>query len=78
MLYTRKEVRAMLPKVGDIRMEKPTEAKAPGLQAAPMECRVIEVNRAHMWYRVRFTASGFTECYKLPAVTWQPFGGATR
>lgn len=78
-MYTIKEVRAMLPKVGDIRMEKPTEAKAPaGVPVQPKKCQVIEVNRAHLWYRVRFTDYGFTECYKLPVANWKPLGGAAK
>jgi hypothetical protein len=62
-------VMEMLPEVGDRRMEVPTidetmSAIGPNGHAA-QRCTVIEVNRAHMWYRVRFD-NGFTECYKLP------------
>lgn len=78
MLYTKDEIRNMLPNVGDTRMEIPTETGREGLPAEPMECQVIEVNPDHMWYRVRFKDTGFTECYKLPKVTWRPFGGAIK
>lgn len=64
-MLTVNDVRNMLPKVGDIRREIPTipdKVQSP----EPRECIVVEVNRAHLWYRVRFTGSGFIECYKLP------------
>ena len=32
----------------------------------PMACQVVYVNRAHLWYSVRFQAGGFRESYKLP------------
>lgn len=55
-----------LPKVGQKRMERmavgPEKKGAP----PPEPCVVVEVNRAHLWYRVRFIRTGFHECYKLP------------
>lgn len=30
----------------------------------PLECEVVEVNHAHLWYRVRYTESGLFECFK--------------
>ena len=30
----------------------------------PLECEVVEVNHAHLWYRVRYTESGIFECFK--------------
>lgn len=58
------EARAMLPRVGDSRMETPT---APfHLEGAPERCVVIEVHPAHLYYRVRFNETGLTECYKVP------------
>ena len=59
------EVRQLLPKVGDIRMEIPTIQDAVE-SAGPKKCVVTEVNTAHLWYRVRFEKSGFYECYKVP------------
>lgn len=59
----------MLPQVGEKRMEVPTiDESGRTFDDAGKElqrCTVIEVNRAHLWYRVRFD-NGFTECYKLP------------
>lgn len=61
----------LLPNVGDTLMEVPTkEANFPGIGCSkmrPQKCRVVEVNRAHLWYRVQFE-NGHTECYKVPAV----------
>lgn len=68
------DVRAQLPKVGDVRMEIPTipdKVKRPD----PQECIVIEVHPDRLWYRVRFTGSGFVECYKLPRTKEIPPGG---
>lgn len=63
------DARSLLPKVGDVRMEIPTIYKAsscvePTAQP-PEECVVVEVNAAHLWYRVRFN-NGWHECYKVP------------
>lgn len=60
----RAALKALLPKVGDVRIEVPTIPDKQG--PAPQECVVVEVHPAHLWYRVRFTGSGFYECYKVP------------
>lgn len=73
---TKDEVRSLLPNVGDVRMEIPVTTGKYGIEVQPMECQVVEVNRDHMWYRVRFKDSGTTECYKLPKSTYRPAGGA--
>ena len=66
MILTKFDLMAQLPKVGQKRMEKMTIPRE-GTKDNPMEpCVVLEVNRAHLWYRVRFTRTGFHECYKLP------------
>lgn len=75
---TKDEVRSLLPNVGQVRMEIPNITGKYGIEVKPMECRVIEANRAHMWYRVRFFGSGMTECYKLPKTKTDPPGGLTR
>lgn len=63
-MITKDELRHQLPKVGDIRMEVPSN---PFHHDPPAEkCVVIEVHPAHLYYRVRFKATGFTECYKVP------------
>ena len=61
----RETVQAMLPKVGDIRMEIPTIQEMVS-SAEQYECVVIEVHPDHLWYRVRFTDTGIVECYKVP------------
>lgn len=65
---TMEDVRAMLPKVGDHLQLVPT-ARVPFEEDHPRlhDCTVVEVNRAHAWFRVRFDASGIMECYALPA-----------
>ena len=60
--YTKDELRAMLPEPGERRVERCITALKPG------PCTVIEVNKEHYWYRVRFDGSGNTQCYKLPRV----------
>ncbi len=77
MLLHKQEIRWMMPKVGDKRMEVPTLAKTCGagdMHRPAQPCEVIQVHRAHLWYRVRF-ASGYTECYKSPEINVGPMGG---
>ena len=62
---TKDEVREMLPKVGDRRMEVPTVLKGEGYNKEPRPCVVTYVNRLHMWYEVKFK-DGTRESYKLP------------
>lgn len=58
--------KALLPKVGERRMEAMTSAKKVGFfEKAAEPCTVVQVHRAHLWYRVVFD-NGFTECYKVP------------
>lgn len=66
----RAKLLAMLPKVGEHRMERPTidentRTQGSPHQNAPQPCVVIEVNRAHLWYTVQFE-NGFRESYKVP------------
>lgn len=70
--YTKEELRAMLPKVGDRRMECMTSTGgALGYSnSAPQPCTVVEVNEEHYWYRVVFDSIGASQCYKLPEVSW--------
>lgn len=63
---TKFSVMEQLPKVGQKRMEKMTIQREGTKDNPPEPCVVVEVNRAHLWYRVRFTRTGFHECYKLP------------
>ena len=63
----RYEAERLLPKIGDKLRKAPTIVHPNGLsqEARVQECEVVEVNRAHLWYRVKFK-NGFTECYKVP------------
>lgn len=64
MIMTKEEVRRLMPRVGDRRMEtQSTTMKIP--TETPQACTVIEVNPTNLWYRVRFD-NGCCECYKLP------------
>lgn len=69
--YTKEELRAMLPKVGDRRMEKMTAATNAQISALPPQpCTVVEVNEEAYWYRVRFDKTGICQCFKLPPTSW--------
>jgi hypothetical protein len=75
-MFTKDELKAMLPKVGDKRTEKPTACRVPGVPVKKQPCVVIEVNQEHLWYRVRFEWGGI-ECYKLPEtkpLSWEVGG----
>lgn len=64
--------RCLLPEVGDQLKKVPTGDPSWG-GAKPLPCEVIYVNRAHLWYMVRFE-SGRRESYKVPE--YNPRGGA--
>ena len=69
--YTKEELRAMLPKVGDRRVEKMTASTNAQISTLPPQpCTVVEVNEAHHWYRVQFDKTGICQCFKLPAKTY--------
>lgn len=60
------EAKALLPKVGDVRMEVMT-CKT-GSVAQDMDrkkCTVVAVHPAHLWYLVQFE-NGAREFYKVP------------
>jgi len=69
-MMNKKQARSLLPKVGDVRREIPTIGKTSTCMEnathTPQKCVVVEVNPAHLWYRVKFEGSGFVECYKVP------------
>lgn len=78
MYLSKRDVRRLLPDVGDERMEVPTQDRVPNgapSKDRPLECTVVEVNRAHLWYRVKFKDTGLHECYKVPQLA-PPGGGA--
>ena len=62
---TKDEVRDLLPKVGERRMEVPTILKDKGYHNEERPCVVVYVNRKNMWYTVQFE-NGIRESYKLP------------
>lgn len=78
-MLTKKDVQNMLPKVGDKMRKKPTLLRAGGQaeERPAQDCVVVEVNREHLWYRVRFE-SGAHECYKVPEDKLGPQGGLIR
>jgi hypothetical protein len=79
LLISKKAARILLPKVGDVRREIPTIFKTSSSVNSsietPKECTVVGVNTAHLWYRVKFKDSGFTECYKVPRLKPRSQGG---
>lgn len=73
-MMTVNEARALLPKVGDTRWETPSVRVDKGPKPAPQRCTVVEVNRAHLWYTVKFE-NGFRESYKVPKLKPKSQGG---
>lgn len=73
-MMTINEARDLLPKVGDTRWEIPSVSVDKGPSPTPQRCRVVEVNRAHLWYMVQFE-NGFRECYKVPKLKPRSQGG---
>lgn len=72
MILSKESLRAQLPKVGDKLMERRTlEGKL--RMGDPEPAVVVEVNQERLWYRVRFTETGFHECIKLPKVNPLPW-----
>lgn len=63
--YTKEELRAMLPKVGDRLMRRQMIGYPRCELSGPRSCVVTYVNADHLWYEVQFR-NGFRECYKLP------------
>lgn len=72
-MMTVSEARSLLPNVGDVRWEIPTVKADKGSNPAA-RCRVVEVNRAHLWYTVEFE-NGFRESYKVPKLKPRSQGG---
>lgn len=61
------QLRTKLPKVGETMKRVPEFMRYDDhAKPEPMACQVVYVNRAHLWYSVRFQAGGFRESYKLP------------
>lgn len=78
-MLTVEAARAQLPRVGDVRMERPTidestPSRGSVMSNAPQRCVVVEVNAEHLWYTVKFE-NGFRESYKVPQVKEVGGGG---
>lgn len=63
--YTKEELRALLPKVGDKLMRRQQIGYPRCELSGPRSCVVTYVNEKHLWYEVQFR-NGFRECYKVP------------
>jgi hypothetical protein len=66
------ELRAQLPKLGDIRMECPTidettNSRGTTFATKPQRCVVVDVRPENLWYTVEFE-NGIRESYKVPAL----------
>lgn len=73
---TKDQVRAQLPKVGDVRMESPTADATSGhyVIKEKQRCVVVDVRPEHLWYTVEFE-NGIRESYKLPRLKPRSQGG---
>lgn len=79
LCYTRAELEAMLPKVGEKMMRVPSAlADTYGIHRRPQPCTVVAVNLNGLWYRVYYEDLGFSECYKVPESQLGPNGGVRR
>lgn len=72
-MMTVNDARSLLPEVGDVRWEVPGAMKGEAVQPA-RQCKVVYVNRAHLWYTVEFE-NGFRESYKVPKLKPREQGG---
>ena len=69
--YSKDELRAMLPQVGERRTEIMTSDNTAQIDAPTAQrCTVVEVSEEHLWYRVVFDGTGISQCYKLPQTNW--------
>ena len=76
-LLSNQEIRDMMPRVGDVRKERPAySAESVGhvTRGKPRRCVVVYVNLEHFWYTVQY-ANGIRESYKMPPT--RLYGGAT-
>ena len=64
------ELQALLPKLGEKRMERPTidettPSRGTIQYTKPQRCVVVGVHPEHLWYTVQFE-NGIRESYKVP------------
>ena len=64
----------LLPGVGEIRMEVPYWSPIKG-ELGKQQCIVTEVNERGLWYRVLFIRIGLYECFKVPVLRMEEYGG---
>lgn len=66
-LITLEQAQALLPKVGEVRWERPTADETSGMSIpkARQKCVVVDVRPEHLWYTVQFE-NGIKESYKVP------------
>lgn len=65
-LISKEELQAMLPQLGEQRMETPTLRKMQGVsEARPQPCKVVYIHPDHLYYTVEFR-NGVRESYKVP------------
>jgi hypothetical protein len=65
---TKAQMVARLPKIGDVRWERPTidsDGSYNDAQHKTQKCVVVEVHPEHLWYTVQFE-NGIRESYKVP------------
>ncbi len=68
MAMDKEACRALLPNVGDEIIRTPSINDYTGWAfPKPQKCRVVYVNREHLWYRVQFL-DGTYDCYKVPDI----------
>lgn len=66
--YSKEFLMAHLPRVGDELFKVPVIGKSLGICSGKMRrCKVIFVNREHLWYMVQF-ASGYREIFRVPEI----------
>ena len=64
--YSKEELKAMLPKVGDVLMRRQTLGSTSNCEPSELKsCKVVYVNEEHLYYRVQFQ-NGCHECFKVP------------
>jgi hypothetical protein len=71
-MLTVESAQALLPKIGDVRWERPTidestPSRGSVMLNPPQRCVVVEVNAEHLWYTVQFE-NGIRESYKVPRI----------
>lgn len=65
-ILSKEALQAMLPKVGDRLIRRPTMNNSLSFSVAPpLPCVVVYVNAERLWYLVQFER-GYRQAYKVP------------